>query len=75
MKLYFSLFLAASSLPLGFLAAFAAMKPGFGLSLPSILSNIAVVTSVALLLALILFVWSIPATRKRLKEAPANQQL
>lgn len=72
MKLYLSIFLAASSLPLGFLAAFATLKSGFNPNLPTLLGSAAVVVSATLIIAFLLLLWSIPSTKKRLKSLSSS---
>ncbi|WP_413043120.1 hypothetical protein [Pseudomonas sp. YJ42] len=67
MKLYISLFLAAASMPLGFLAGAFGFHHRVARSFPDTVMLGAFMTALVLIIALVLFLWSIPSTKKRIK--------
>ncbi|WP_313553917.1 hypothetical protein [Stutzerimonas nitrititolerans] len=67
MKIYVSLFLAAASMPVGFLAGVFGLQHRIARSFPDAMMLGAVVTGWALIIALVIFLWSVPSTMKRIK--------
>lgn len=71
MKLYISLFLASASLPLASLVTYLAFEMRIVRTLPETLGVGFLSISALLAIAMILFLWSIPGTRKRLNSMTA----
>lgn len=67
MKLYLSMFLATLSMPIASLAGIFAMELGYVLSFRQAIGVGVLVGSVILILAVILFLLSIPSTMHRLR--------
>lgn len=67
MKLYLSMFLATLSMPIASLAGIFSMELGYVLSFRQAIGIGVLVGTVILILAVILFLLSIPSTRQRLR--------
>jgi len=72
MKLYFAMFFATLSMPLASLAGIFAMELGYVLSFREAIGVGVLVGTVILILAVILFLLSIPSTMHRLRASTST---